>query len=239
MNFPLHIAIAASISMLLIGQGCVSYPDKAQDAAGKLAEETTAKPEKKTKIPVKLIPPDQETSPFLTNDSFITDWHVLGPFKFTETDFGGGMQNNSIDKEFVTGEEELDPSYAAPKGSEWKSIIAPGARNAGEVDFDSIYGNIDYSTAYAVTFIDMPCDMDGISLRVGSDDYVKVWINGKIILTYNKECRASDWDQNIVKGITLKKGLNRIVVKCVDIVDGWSMYVRLTGRDGLPFRTEK
>ncbi len=203
------------------------------------AKETAVRKELELEAKVKLIPPDKETSPFLTNANFVMDWTIIGPFTFKDTDFGGGMQTDSIDREFMTDEPNLGcRTSKAPEGFKWTRITGSGKANAGEVDFKEFLGQVDFDTVYCVCLLDVPADTDNVIMKVGSDDYMKIWINGKIVFVYNKERRASDWDQNIVKGISLKKGLNRIVVKCVNIVGGWNMYVRFTDADGLPFRVE-
>ena len=117
-----------------------------------------------------------------------------------------------------------------PEVTDWSGTVGVGVSANNAEYFDE--------PALSVMLLDVPADTDNVIMKVGSDDYMKIWINGKIVFVYNKERRASDWDQNIVKGISLKKGLNRIVVKCVNIVGGWNMYVRFTDADGLPFRVE-
>lgn len=230
------------MAFLLTGTGClVSTQSESPDIAvnpAKQAPVIKKIPELEAKV--KLIPPDNETSPFLTNANFVMDWTILGPFTFKPTDFGVGAQGDSIDKEFMTDESNLDcKTSKAPQGFEWKRITGSGKTNAGEVDFKEFLGEVDFDTVYCVCLLEVPKDLDNVSLKVGSDDFVKIWINGKIALTYNKECRAADWDQNIVGKISLKKGVNRIVVKCVNFQGGWNMYVRFTSSDGLPFNTEK
>ena len=73
---------------------------------------------------------------------------------------------------------------------------------------------------------------------MGSDDYIKVWINGKLVHTYKTERRSGEADQDTVTGISLAKGSNRIVVKCVNVVNAWNFYIRFTDKDGKAFAVE-
>ncbi len=238
-----HLLVAAILASFA---GCLV---SSQPQAGNIETVTPAantsvaaikKKEPELEAKVKLIPPSRETSPFLTNANFVMDWTIVGPFTFKETDFGGGMQVESIDKEFMSDEPNLDcKTSKPPEGFAWKRITGSGKNNPGEVNFKELLGEVDFDTVYCVCLLDVPADMDNVVLKLGCDDYAKIWINGKIVFVYNKERRASDWDQDIVKNISLKKGLNRIVVKCVNIVGGWNMYIRFTDSLGLPFKVEE
>jgi hypothetical protein len=186
-----------------------------------------------------LVLPSATASPFLTEANFVTNWLVLGPFTFAERDFGGGHQQAAADKEFMPNEGELDGTQEAPKGTKWQERQFREGAQAGAVDLDALYGGIDHAAAYAVAWLDCPEDLTDAKMLVGSDDYIKVWINGKLVHTYKTERRGSDWDQDSVRGIELKKGLNRVVVKCVDVVGGWDFYLRFTTAKDLPITVKK
>lgn len=181
-----------------------------------------------------LVPPTAAASSFLTEKDFVMDWLVLGPFEFKSTDFGGDQQQAAADKEFMSNEGALDGTQPAPPGTSWKALHFTGDANVGQVDLDKLYKAIDHANAYAVAWLDCPQEIKDAKLCVGSDDYLKVWINGKLVHTYKTERRASTADQDVVPGIALKKGLNRIVVKCVDVVLAWDFYFRLTDSKGKP-----
>ena len=181
-----------------------------------------------------LLLPTAAASSFLSEKSFVTDWLVLGPFEFKDTDFGGDQQQAATDKEFMPNEGGLDGRQPAPTGTSWKALRFKGDAGIGQVNLDKLYNQIEHAAAYAVAWIDCPRDVKDAKLYVGSDDYLKVWINGKLIHTYKTERRASAADQDVVPGLALKKGLNRVVVKCVDVVFDWDFYFRLTDAAGKP-----
>ena len=181
-----------------------------------------------------LVLSTPETAPSVTEKHFVTNWMLLGPFSFKEGDFGGDQQQASINKEFMPNEGALDGTQKPPAGAAWKSMQFTSSDPAGMVDLDSVYGEIDHVTVYAVAWLDCPQDLPNAKLYVGSDDYIKVWINGRLVHTYNKERRAGERDQDVVGSVALQKGPNRIVVKCVDVVLGWNFYFRLTDAQGRP-----
>ena len=167
---------------------------------------------------------------FIAEKHFVVNWLLLGPFKFEAEKFKGDQQQDATDYEFVKNEAALDGSQEAPEGTKWQAkrfAVAAGA-DAGQIDLDELYGAPEYAAAYAVAWIKCPEAMDKLKLRVGSDDYIKIWINGKHVHTYKEKRRASDWDQDVVQNVSLKKGVNRIVVKCVDVVFDWDFYLRFT-----------
>ena len=180
-----------------------------------------------------LVLPSETTSPFLTEADFVTDWLVLGPFTFGENDFGGGQQQDAAKKEFMPAEAALDGTQKAPAGAEWKEKRFTEGTQAGQVDLDGFYSSIDHAAAYAVAWLYCPAAIENAKLLVGSDDYITVWLNGQQILSYSKERRGSDWDQDKAT-VRLKKGYNRVVVKCVNVVSGWDFYFRLADAEDLP-----
>jgi hypothetical protein len=181
-----------------------------------------------------LTLPTEKTSSSATEKSFVMDWLVLGPFKFGEADFGGDQQQPAAAHAFVRDEAALDGTQVAPPGAAWKANHFAGNAGTGQVDLDSFYGAIEHAAAYAVAWLDCPEDRSDLKLYVGSDDYLKIWINGKLVHTYDVQRRASSADQDVVKGIRLAKGLNRVVVKCVDVVFDWDFYLRLTDAKDKP-----
>jgi hypothetical protein len=181
-----------------------------------------------------LVLPTAETLTAVTEKHFVMNWMLLGPLVFKETDFGGDQQQAAIDRAFVPNEADLDGTQPAPAGAAWKAMRFAGAENVGQVDLDAVYGDIDHVCIYAVAWLDCPQAVADARLCTGSDDYLKVWVNGKLVHTYNKLRRAGAADQDVVSGIALGKGVNRVVVKCVDVVLGWNFYLRLTDSQGRP-----
>jgi hypothetical protein len=167
------------------------------------------------------------------DEHFVTKWLVLGPFTFGENDFGGDPQTAAVDKEFIAGEGALDGSQAAPAGTKWQAKVFRGYP-PGKINLDLFYNSPEHAAAYAVAWVRSPKAISNANLYVGSDDYLKVWVNGKPVFTYNTERRASDRDQNKAEGVSLNEGLNRIVVKCVDIVYDWEFYLRIADGDDMP-----
>jgi hypothetical protein len=69
-------------------------------------------------------------------------------------------------------------------------------------------------------------------LRVGSDDGIRVLVNGKEVLS-RKVHRVAAVDQDEVL-IRLEKGENKLLFKVLNEDGGCGLYARITGTDGLP-----
>jgi hypothetical protein len=193
------------------------------------AADEAAKPSK-DKATNELIVPAERT-PWADAKHFINKWLLLGPFVFGAKDFGGGQQTAAADKEFMPKEAELDGTQEPPqdaKGVKWQARDYSGARVPGEIT----PANLEHAATYAVAWVKCPEAITNAALLVGSDDYAKVWINGKLVYTYKAGTRAGEADQDEVTGVNLNKGENRIVVKCVNALGGWSFYIRFTDKNG-------
>ncbi|OGV51464.1 MAG: hypothetical protein A2017_13355 [Lentisphaerae bacterium GWF2_44_16] len=193
------------------------------------------------KAQLNKILPDTEKQPnrFLSENSFVTKWNILGPFTFADAD--AKEINDIIHKEFLEDEKDLDGHQNAPQGTRWNLYNAKEYKNIGEVNIGKLYpADRKNSAVYAVSFLQSPEDLSNLILYTGSKDFIKIWINGKLVHTYNKAPREGVWDQDIVKGIKLQNGINHILVKSAKISNGdWNFFFRLATEDDIPISVYK
>ena len=64
----------------------------------------------------------------------------------------------------------------------------------------------------------------------GSDDGVRVWINGELVHT-NPSYRAAEPDLDRVS-VRLNKGWNKVLLKVLQGAGGWGYYVRFADPEG-------
>jgi len=228
----LSLVPAMAAMVLALASGCV--PPGSGETRTAPAGAATAKAPAACPAYMDLVMPAGPAPASLSDTHFVTTWMLLGPFTFKEGDFGGDQQQASVNKEFMPSEGELDGTQKPPAGAAWKCMQFTSSEG-GMVDLDPVYGELDHVAAYAVAWLECPQAAADAKLYVGSDDYMKVWVNGRLVHTYGKERRAGERDQDVVGGVALQKGPNRIVVKCVDVVLGWNFYFRLTDAQGRPF----
>jgi len=160
---------------------------------------------------------------------FVEEWLLLDPIPFKAGDFGGALSPRAAEHAFVAGEANLDGTQTPPAGASWKAGHFRQSNPEGCINLEKSFNGLQNAAAYAVTWIDSPREHRAAKLLLGCDDYAQIWINSNLVFTYKGKPRMAKPDQHAVGGITLKKGLNRIVVKCVNLTGRWAFYLRLTG----------
>jgi len=156
---------------------------------------------------------------------FVEEWLLLGPIPFKTKNLGG---TNPAEYAFVTGEANLDGTQTPPPGASWKAGHFQQSTPEGCINLGESFNGLQNAAAYAVTWIDSPREYRAAKLRLGYDDYARVWINGDLVFTHKGKPHSANPDQYTVPGVSLKKGLNRIVVRCVNLTKHWAFFLRLT-----------
>ncbi len=157
------------------------------------------------------------------SNTFIKDWLVCGPFS---NEMGQG-----IDTDFLIehgGETNIIPSSSihhsstsVPSGKvSWRKIKAD---NSGKLDFREHLQPNQMNVAYAFAVI--KCDRETYALlKTGSNDRLKVWINGKLV-HFCSQPRAGGPDDDFIP-VSLQKGENLLLAKVDQIGGGWWLYAR-------------
>ena len=81
---------------------------------------------------------------------------------------------------------------------------------------------LDYHSAYALINIVSVRDRKNVAMGVGSDDSVKVWLNGKVVHVNNVD-RGTTGIQDLFR-VNLKAGDNLLLVKVSDNLWNWGMF---------------
>jgi len=106
------------------------------------------------------------------------------------------------------------------------------------IDLSATYGGSDYALAYAVAHVYSENEATGYSIYLGSDDYVKVWLNGRLLHTWAEGSRGVGQDDDRIEGIALRKGWNKLVIKCVNLRATWGFILRIADEGDRPLVTE-
>ncbi len=156
---------------------------------------------------------------------FVTHWWLTGPFP-------------SPDKKMFDGkafpEDKVDlgaKTKAGGKEYTWKKIHASSAD--GILDLRKLVAEADNVACYA--YAEVTSDKArNVLLKIGSDDDVVCWLNGKKIHA-NKVDRGIAVDADVVK-TRLDKGANRILLKVLNGGSHWQMCLRITDRKNKPLK---
>ena len=83
--------------------------------------------------------------------------------------------------------------------------------------------NLDDYSSYALINLVSDTDRPNLTMRVGSDDTVKVWLNGEVVHKHTEGRGANDFQDEFK--VDLKAGSNLLLVKVHDYWLQWAMFV--------------
>lgn len=174
-----------------------------------------------------------EDAKSIDEEGFIKEWLLLAPIPLAEGEETGAAN----DKEQIKDEAKLAPKDG-DKVKVGETELTWKKHTATEYffDFNAFVGKeTERAVGYAVTYVVCEDDVKHVSLKIGSDDQCKVYLNGKEVGKVADE-RATDKDQNSYDGLALKKGSNVLVFKVVNASQEWSGCARFTDKEGKPLK---
>ncbi len=181
-----------------------------------------------------------ETAPIFSVQEgiFVKDWLVCGPFpnplkegvvefRHDETTLGfyidyfaraGGESN-------ITPEEGMSVDPGNGVSRVWKRYISP----TDYIDFNKVFeDNQGGKVAYAFCYLKSDVDKEVI-LGVGSNDGIRVWLNGERV--WDNHCSRGAVADDDCFGITLKAGLNPLLIKVDQGFGNWGFYARVVNKE--------
>ncbi len=158
----------------------------------------------------------------------IRRWSVLGPFP--------SPGRAGFERVYPPERDGYQPNRI------YRDILGKGPKKWRVVDcLDSPSGYLDLNrffeprtlvVAYAACFARSPRDQEG-ELVLGSDDGVKAWWNGKLVVSH-KVIRGASRENERVR-VRIRKGRNTLLLKVENNIGGWGLYGRIEGAEGLVF----
>jgi CubicO group peptidase (beta-lactamase class C family) len=171
----------------------------------------------------------------LKPDEFMQRWLILKSIPVTEQaapdEVAQAPQRRAFAVDWLKeagGEAKIQPQPGlklriAGRDLEWKPV-----ETAGEtVDLAKGSEPSTFAIAYAWAEIEMPEPTRGV-LGVGSDDAVKVWLNGKLIHE-NWTTRGLQRDDDLVP-VEFAKGKNQLLLKVQNLEGEWGFECRLLSK---------
>jgi eukaryotic-like serine/threonine-protein kinase len=163
----------------------------------------------------------------------ISQWLVLAPIRFEGTN---GVV--ALDHQQLPDETHLLPNAGQRSRAGGGELVwMPFHLDDYSLDFTELSGvtNANWCVAYAVSYVESDTDQPDLSIKIGSGDQCKVYLNGKEIYRW-AEPRSFAPDQDTVSGIELKAGLNVLVFKVVNETRDWLGSIRFTDAAGQPVK---
>ena len=151
------------------------------------------------------------------HEDFITDWLVAGPY------FEKGKNGTEV-FDIVFAPEQPEASDV-----QWKpQPVTRDPARYWHIDLVRSIGD-DHRAAYLRTQLWSPQAQE-VLLELGSDDGIKVWLNGDVIHANNVP-RGCEPGQDKVKA-KLRTGWNTLLLKVCNIGGGWGACARVRAADG-------
>jgi len=156
-------------------------------------------------------------------EEYVKQWHVIGPFPAGYENRRGLDLPTPVEDDVLGGLAGAIDSHASycvgDQTFQWRSATAD---DRGFVDLDFAAGRMEWAVAYAYAEVNSFHDRE-IVLRFGSDDGIKVWLNGHLIHTHEVG-RGFRPDSDLAPA-HLNAGTNRIFVKIDNYSGGWGFGV--------------
>jgi CubicO group peptidase (beta-lactamase class C family) len=172
--------------------------------------------------------PEKASYNGLQPDKFMTKWMLLDPVPVFENN--QVPQNTDNQKKIFQSDSLLYDKIIASiqpgiytigdKKYEWRPINV----ESDIIDLVEIFGQKEFVYTYAFAEINVAKD-EKVLLGIGSDDGVKVWLNGKLIHE-NWIGRGVNADDDILT-TTFKKGKNQLLLKIQNMQLGWGFSSRI------------
>lgn len=193
-------------------------------------------------------PPQQETAPEDTTDTFE---YIQGPWLWMiaegsdiDTDYLSTVSNDAVSEALVStngvksgdtlgGDLQWTPEVIPSSvhcATEWVFIVPVYRCKSNNVQHVvnatglSVVQDLNYYTAYAFMNIISPQDQ-AVKMGVGSDDAIKVWLNGIVVHRNNADRKTSGIQDKF--DVNLKAGNNPLLVKVNDNAENWGMFFKI------------
>jgi hypothetical protein len=141
---------------------------------------------------------------FAEHFGFVQKWLLLAPFDNTN--------KSGFDVAYPPEKGiDLKATYTGKDGAKiaWTPYTTPDGY--GVVDLNKVIGKQMGVVGYAYTVVDSPKEQ-GVDIRAGSNNAVKIWLNGKQVYFREEYHHGMRMDQHTARAV-LKPGKNEILIK--------------------------
>ena len=164
---------------------------------------------------------------------------IIGPWLWmiTPTRTGqGGARSNNVDSLAVASGGVVTEADVARNGAREGNAVGNYVWTLGEISEagdDNVNdllnkiglgrGDVDDHSSYALITLESATAQSDVTMRAGSDDSIKIWLNGEVVHNNPINRGAEDYLDKFT--VDLKKGDNLLLVKVSDREADWSMFV--------------
>jgi len=154
---------------------------------------------------------------------------VVSKGAVTEDEVAKGL-TKAIQGIRIGGLHWVEAKIAATGGDNIQDMIKANQKKWGG-GWANLPADINDHSAYFYTEVKFSKDQKGVTMKVGTDDSVKVWVNGAVVHKNAVDRGASDFIDTFKAD--LKNGNNPVLVKSSERGGGWSMFFGVEGDPGV------
>ncbi len=168
-------------------------------------------------------------------EGFLRDWLVLAPFPIDEDTASAEIDRLQFPNEAQPDARADTVQKIGPaKALTWTKTAAPEFY----LDFKSLHPRqSDNAIAWAVAYVVSAEEQTGLTLRMNSNDQGKAYLNGKELVKFTDTRVLDKNTEDAATGITLKKGVNIVVLKVINQENNWQGSLRFLDAAGKPVTT--
>jgi len=142
----------------------------------------------------------------------------------TDTDWLAEASSGEVTEQMIADNGAREGDAVADKAWTVGNIAPEGDNNMGDLMAEIGLGDEDNTVAYGFTKLTSQGAKD-TKMWVGSDDAIKVWLNGEVVWVNAVNRGATDYLDNF--DITLKSGDNALLVAVYECGGGWAGFFGL------------
>lgn len=162
---------------------------------------------------------------------YLSEWHVIGPFRGGQEGRVSLDLRTQVDDEFVArGDGSLDITSTVAINGTGRTWRPAGAGRRGYVDLAAALGPAEWAVAFGYTEFKSAASGPAV-LRVGSDDGIRVWVNGEQV--HSREVGRAYKPGDDAVEVSLRPGVNRLLVKVDNYHGAWGFGVAIPGVVGI------
>ena len=169
-------------------------------------------------------------------EGFIRDWLVLAPLSIGDSAGADEIDKKQFANEAQPAAKESATQKIGDKDLTWAKV----ATKTFYIDFKELHpSQSEHVVAWAVAYIVAAEEKSGLTLKMNSNDQGKVYLNGKELVKF-VDTRTLEKDaEDSAASVTLKKGVNVLVLKVVNEENNWQGSVRFLDQAGKPVTNVK
>jgi hypothetical protein len=164
-------------------------------------------------------------------EGFIRDWLVLAPLSIGDSSGADELEKKQFADEAKPAAKDGVVQRVAGKDLMWAKITSP----TFYLDFKELHPQQgEHVVGWAVAYVVSPADKSGLTLKMNSNDQGKVYLNGKELVKFTDTRTLEKESEDSAANVTLKKGVNLLVLKVVNEENNWQGSVRFLDSAGKP-----